>query len=26
MKIVGKAADFSGTKEKRGKNEERIFM
>jgi len=26
MKIVGRAADFCGAKEKRGKNEERILM
>jgi len=26
MKIVGKAADFCGTKKKRGKKEERISM
>jgi len=26
MKIMGKMADFWGTKEKRGKNEERILM
>jgi hypothetical protein len=26
MKIMGRAADFCGTKEKRGKNEERILM
>jgi hypothetical protein len=26
MKIMGKMADFCGTKEKRGKNEERILM
>jgi hypothetical protein len=26
MKIVGKAADFCGTREKRERNEERILM
>jgi hypothetical protein len=26
MKIMGRAADFCGTKEKRGKKEERISM
>jgi len=26
MKIMGRAADFCGAKEKRGKNEERILM